>query len=727
MKLSVLGLVLVTSIASSCLTEESALPLPFALDKVAPGDQQTAPAGGRLAMPLRVTARAADNSPSVRAEVQWSVVSGPAQAVLSDDLTLTDGFGVAEVALTLGPAEGTYTVRASLMADPDLAVTFTAIATAPPMLVGIAPATFTGGDVVTVTGSDLSPNVTFEVGGALAIVQSVVGGISATVAIPKCLSPGIVTVQAFESGAPSNELAATYEVDSDLISLAVGEYVSVSPDAIAGCATFPAPGTESTEYLITPQLVASQGADTVDYRLRGQLGLPVPLMTASPADPPSFATRFHDLLRQFEREIAGQEVPIVRGLAAEAVASVPITVGHRRDFQVCTVFPCRVVDDFETIRAEAMFVGQHAAIYQDLDAPSGGLGEEDFVFFGNLFDDRLYGVNTRFFGVESDVDENDLVVILLTPAVNGLTPEEECQDSFIAGFFFAADIDPNFPRDPRSNQAEVFYSIVPDPAGSVTCDHSVQRVRQVVPVTFVHEFQHMINYHQKVLVRGAGDSEVLWLNEGLSHLAEELAAVEFLALADSVNFNRFAIGNLVNLYRYLEDPALVSPLATSGTGSLAERGAAWLFLRWIVDRHGDDVIRRMSESALFGTENAAAAAGEPMDRMLIQWFLSNWVADLPAFDPPADLTYSSWDLRTTYASLNAQAPNTFEREYPLVPELFVSLSPFDRVGRIVTGSGEYFRLVQTPTTDPVVLQFTQPSGSPLDARGQPVLNIIRIK
>ena len=49
-----------------------------------------------------------------------------------------------------------------------------------------------------------------------------------------------------------------------------------------------------------------------------------------------------------------------------------------------------------------------------------------------------------------------------------------------------------------------------------------------MPATFVHEFQHMISFGQHVLARG-GASESLWLNEGLSHIAEELAGKYFEA------------------------------------------------------------------------------------------------------------------------------------------------------------------------------------------------------
>jgi len=45
-----------------------------------------------------------------------------------------------------------------------------------------------------------------------------------------------------------------------------------------------------------------------------------------------------------------------------------------------------------------------------------------------------------------------------------------------------------------------------------------------VPVTFIHEFQHMISFNQHVLVGNSVNGEVLWLNEGFSHYAKSWAA-----------------------------------------------------------------------------------------------------------------------------------------------------------------------------------------------------------
>src|SRR5437867_2535680 len=78
------------------------------------------------------------------------------------------------------------------------------------------------------------------------------------------------------------------------------------------------------------------------------------------------------------------------------------------------------------------------------------------------------------------------------------------------------------------DNAAPFYSIVADRDSTPSCPHPISQVKQVIPVTFIHEFQHMISYNQHVLLRGGG-GELPWLNEGMSHYAEELGGRAILA------------------------------------------------------------------------------------------------------------------------------------------------------------------------------------------------------
>jgi hypothetical protein len=720
-----LPLAILTAVAgSACGGGTDPLPTADDLVVVASTDGQVAPAGAPLPVALAVLARTADGDTVPRAAIRWQVVSG-AGAVLSDTLTLTDGHGRGEVGLTLGPAAGEYRVQATPVDAPSAAVTLTATATAPPVLSAVTPSSFTGGDTLVLTGSALSAAAEVEVSGAPARLLTG-SATSLTVIAPPCLAPGAVQVRARVAGAVSNALAATFTSSLGTLDLTVGEYAAINPAQLAGCATFPAAtGADTVEYLVAPQSATGVPGASASYRLAGDSVVVVVQAAAPQGTPVSYATRFHDGLRRQEADAALlPRSPLAAELRAPVEAPT-VEVGDRRSFQVCNTIPCTTADDFATVTAEAQYVGRHAAIFLDQMAPAGGFTAADMQAMGVLFDDDLYGVATDAFGSESDVDANGVTIILFTPEVNRLTPESECGTSIITGYFFGIDIDPAFQNDSRSNKGEVFYAIAPDPNGTVTCALSTDLVRRLVPVTFVHEFQHMISYHQHVLVRNRS-SEVLWLNEGLSHIAEELAGLHFEAQGNDTLFSRFAIGDLYNGFVYLKNPGATFVLPGSGSGTLEERGAAWLFLRWLLDQHGNEITRRLVETYDVGADNVARATGTAFDRLITQWFLANWVSDLSGFTAPARLTYSTWRFRQTYASLHDQLPSRFDRPFPLVP-LLLGPGTFRLDGTLRSGSGDYVRIQQAPGAKGFTLRLTDPAGGAIAASVVPRLNVIRTR
>jgi hypothetical protein len=698
------------------------LPEPAAIELVAATNGQSAPAGARLPSALAVNVRSDDGATVPRARVRWTVTQGTG-AVVSDSVTVSDGNGRAEVSLVLGPAAGEHRVTATLAAVPDATVQFTATATAPPSLASVTPSTFSGGDTLALAGANLSAAAEVEIGGRPATVVS--GSATAlTVIAPVCLVPGSVPVRALVSGAPSNVVNATYQASAGPLALAVGEYASIDPAQLSGCATFPDAGVGGAEYLIAPQSASASVGVSATYRIQGN-SVVVSVAAAPRAETePTLAMRFHDLLRAQEREAARRpRTPMASALSAGGPDIQRISVGDRRAFQVCQELTCSTADNFTTVNAEARYVGTHAAIFTD-DAAPAAFTAADYDSLGVLFDQQLYEVDTQAFGSESDVDENGVVIILFTAAVNRLTDESQCATSIITGYFFGIDIDPAFQQDSRSNHGEVFYALTPDPQGTVTCQLSTDLVLRLVPVTFVHEFQHMISYHQHVLVRGA-DSEVLWLNEALSHLAEELAGLRFAEQGNDVLFSRFALGNLYNGYIYLQNPGNEFLLPGEGTGRLEERGAAWLFLRWLVDQYGDDAIRRLVETSRTGTDNVTAVAGAPFAQLASQWFLANYVSDLPGFTAPPRLRYSTWAFRTTYQSLFEQLPSRFPDPFPIAPAPFGNT--FSATGTLRAGSGEYFLVELGALQNGFTLTMDDGTGGAVSTTVVPRLNVLRIR
>src|SRR5881628_98819 len=252
-------------------------------------------------------------------------------------------------------------------------------------------------------------------------------------------------------------------------------------------------------------------------------------------------------------------------------------------------------------------------------------------------------------------------------------------------------------------------------------------VKTATPGTFAHEFQHMINFAQHTLIQNGAVSEEGWLDEGLSLYAEELTARRYLQAGDTASFSRLAINDVADAYQYLSATGASPLLIEFDQGTLAEKGASWLFARYLVDQYGPALPGKLDQSTLAGAANVAAQTRHAFDTTVTRWALANWVSDLPGFATPVELSYTSWHFRTrTFPSLNQQDPLDFPRPYPLVPTASagsgVSLS-----GRLRSGSGVYARALQAPGAAAFTLLFNAGGTAALSALDVPRLSVIRIR
>src|SRR3989442_2985336 len=514
------------------------------------------------------------------------------------------------------------------------------------------------------------------------------------------------------------------------LSLAVAAYTSLNPATDSGCVTFAAnTAADTAEYLVLPWSGGGTPGSSAPFAL--QSTAPVASISLSRLAPgggggnPRGATSlaFDHFLRELARSgrypPADRSAPVVTaGAPRPSPAAGPPTVGSARTFKVCANSTCS--PPLVNVGAVARAVGLHIAIYIDTLAPSPGLSANDLDSLKNVFDSRLYPLDTVTFGHVSDIDSNTVVIVLMTNQVNKLTPKSQCTSGYIAGFFFPGDLDPAFAAS--YNNGEIFYSIVADSTGTLSCAHKPSDVRYFTPVTFTHEFQHMISFVEHVLVKNA-NSEEGWLDEGLSKYAEEIAGRSF---GDNAHFSQFAIGDVYDAYQYLAATGTSPLLIPEDTGSLAEVGASWLFTRYIIDQFGDSLAGRLVRTSLTGAANVQAQTGQSFATTVSRWALANWVSDLPAFSAPTELQYKSWHFRTTFSSLHSQDSTDFRLAYPLVPPLSggnaVNIS-----GTLRTGSGEYVRAVQQAGAAAFTLHFSANGTTAVSPSVVPRLNIVRIR
>jgi hypothetical protein len=174
--------------------------------------------------------------------------------------------------------------------------------------------------------------------------------------------------------------------------------------------------------------------------------------------------------------------PVSASFSQSPVFLTPPALGSTRTFRVLSNF---TASTWSTITAQLAYIGNNMYLYIDSAAPANGFTPTQLSSFGQLFDQTLYDIAVSAFGQPSDIDANGHIIMLMSPKVNADTPTASCAtQGYVAGFFDSEDF--NGASDPNSNQGEVFYSVVPDPLGTVSCSHSVAELEQTLPATFLH-------------------------------------------------------------------------------------------------------------------------------------------------------------------------------------------------------------------------------------------------
>jgi hypothetical protein len=382
---------------------------------------------------------------------------------------------------------------------------------------------------------------------------------------------------------------------------------------------------------------------------------------------------------------------------AYAVTAAEAKVGDVLRLNVNANVACSNAD---TKSGRVAAVGTKSIIVSDTDNPTGGYTDSEYAAIAATFDTLVFPMDTTAFGAPSNISSYGKIILLYTRAVNALTPPSAGYT--IGGFFFARDLYPKTARNglaacAGSNEAEMFYLLAPDPNGTV---NSNKRTKDEVTLlnltTIAHELQHLINSSRRLYVNtGARPNEETWLDEGLSHLAEELlyfrianvTSRQNLGLTDvagnatrSDQFRNYASQNFSRFYSYLIAPEVNSPYAPND--SLATRGAIWNFLRYAAGRQGADgeapFLRSLVNSNTTGVANLqnVLSGGQFAD------YLRDWSVSLIAddFSPATTAALSqsyimpSWNFRSIYPGLRFSG-GTALGVYPIATRSLLSGSP----------------------------------------------------
>ncbi len=440
-----------------------------------------------------------------------------------------------------------------------------------------------------------------------------------------------------------------------------------------------------------------------------------------------------------------------------------------------------------TVMGEVRYAGEHFTIVEDLQFHSQPdderFSEAEFEALGRQLDEVVYPMDVAYFGEPADIDNNGTVFALITAEVNKLTPAGE--ESVVAGFFLARDLTTRSSCE-ASNEGEIFYLVGLDPDEDFGAEIDRDFGNRLARSTVAHEFAHLLNTQQRVTLGGGnifGDREVAWLDEGMAHLAEEIAGLRAAGLGTRANldldmittsdeqlaaYNHFHVLNQIRLGRFLRGgcppdpngPAAAPALGDAsgedpgGVESLSFRGFAYGFVRWLGDQFGasgsggalpgsreEELFRHLASGGpahFKGVTNVErtlrTVAGVEMEweALLSLYFTSLIADDRVSADADPRTQWKTWNLAALFRQLsdsNLGDRCPFTRAFPLTPSrVNVHVSTNSSTEFTVNSStGRYFSLVSSGATPGLVVEVMDPAGANLPGRAQAQVTVLRTR
>jgi hypothetical protein len=499
--------------------------------------------------------------------------------------------------------------------------------------------------------------------------------------------------------------------------------IGVVTSPLTGASACAGGGSGGAEYvLVAFNSSTGSGKQSVDFTGTGigAVGAALSMVprTGEPAPPaglsfnltPGHSETFEAGLRAREAALAPL-IPAARrhaelrsaarsGGASRAVIPGTVTVGQLLELNTNSTRACS--DPIYKI-GRVVAVTTRSIVVADTTNPINGFTDADYQSIAVTFDTLVDPLMTENFGAPADIDENQRILLFFTRSVNELTPANS-NGSYVGGFFFGRDLFPTTSTTqgeacPTSNFGELFYLLVPDPTGIINGNEfSTADVRDIAVSIVAHEYQHLINASRRMYVSTtANDFEETWLNEGLSHVAEELmfyrqsgklprqdlGAPAIQASQRAVDaFNSYQGSNFGRYRRYLQNPTGNSPYADND--SLGTRGATWAFLRYAVDRQNTldrTLWFKLVNNGKTGFANLREVFGADITTLFRDWSTSSYTDNLTGV--AARYQQPSWNHRSIYSVLYQGQP------YPLATVTLAAGTP--RTMEIIDGGAAYLR------------------------------------
>lgn len=659
------------------------------------GDGQTGLVSAMLSNPIEVTVVDQFQNGIANVDVTFAVTNGGGS--VNPTSAQTDANGKAQSVWTLGPNAGANTAEATVSGITGSPVAFTATGT----LLSLSSVTdpMVEGGVATLigTGFDATPaNNTVEIGGlAATVTQASATSLTVTVPTQSCEPANDVGVTVMVSGQTTAPVMARLN-PANTISMSTGSQVIVAQPSDL-CLQFLPDPTGGDQYLIGVTSTAEIDG-TMPFMLTAKSGVAAAIRSAAAPMPirsnpfiltPDLADairrqELHEAaemrLRQWEREHLPRN-PAALAQRVTAAAVVP-NVGDMLQFKVPNVTG-NLCTDFATITAEVKVVSTKGIIVTDVNNPTDDpLTDPELTSFGSSFDTDIFPVLETNFGASGDLDANQRVIMVLTQEVNRFAG--------IAGFVTSADLFTPA-QCASSDQGEIFYGHVPDPANTtgVGARSHTSVVNSMLPL-ISHEVTHTIQFSRTVGMTAGLDR---WEAEGQADLAKELVGHSMFTNSPGNDYGPTEMNAPVAMggtdwyqQRFLRLATYfgwVSGSASSRVANAPEAcsvfghegasvpcstgyfyGSGWAFFRYVTDQFGPNYMSgtgsgpaALQKDWIVGTNNGAAGIEDLLkvdfDTLFVRFAAMLYADGRSITGLAPELQLPSWNLFDIYATFNA--------------------------------------------------------------------------
>ncbi len=286
-----------------------------------------------------------------------------------------------------------------------------------------------------------------------------------------------------------------------------------------------------------------------------------------------------------------------------------------------------------------------------------GFDNCDLQVIADIVDANIIPNVRATFGEESDVNGDGRVNVVISPVLNEMTLAAEDDEDRSVPLWSYADPETDLTEwdaeaNPYSNYQEVLFVFAPDPGyfNPLAAVDVEEYTSMRLAAQIARSFEQLVSYNNHVL-RWESDPEDTWLREAMGALAADLTgfgAVYYDAAWDYVDATHL-------------EPVVAED--TGGSLNTGSWGAQYLFLRYLVDVYGTELLALLTDTDQVGVDNvegavAALSGEEPsFDDLVLDFEVALLTSGVTGADGSALVDPDTWPPFQPASTVSAPTEN----------------------------------------------------------------------